>query len=70
MSALFFRHGETGKEMIAGGQWAKVGKSHYRHASGVEVSKDGGLWLDSSQPSLRWSALWVARHEVERRHST
>lgn len=63
---MFFRHGNTGREMVESGQWAKVGKSHYRHASGVEVSKVNGGWMVSNQPKYIWSALWVARHEAER----
>jgi hypothetical protein len=63
------RHGNTGKEMVEGGAWARVGRHHYRHASGVEITKDASGWVDSSQPQWRWSALWVARHEVERRHA-
>lgn len=54
----------TGLDMVTSGQWVKVGRKHYRHASGEEVRHDGAAWVACG---LRWSLLWVARHEVEKR---
>jgi hypothetical protein len=59
------RHGNTGKEMVASGAWVKVGKKHYRHASGQEITYDNNRWAWRAMGNL-WSALWVAQHEVER----
>ena len=57
----------TEKEMLASGQWVRVGKSHYRHVSGAEIKKrhEGG-WVVSTELKTIWSRLWVARHQVEK----
>jgi hypothetical protein len=69
-SVLGRRPMNTGREMVASGQWAKIGKKHYRHVSGIEVWYDCNAWKwrTSLDKSLGWSALWVARYEVERSH--
>lgn len=66
MNLASWRHGNTATEMKLDGAWAKVGKHHYRHVSGIEVTKPLGQWMVSTQPDVRWSALWVAKHEAER----
>lgn len=55
---------ETAKEMLASGEWAKVGSKHYRHVSGVEVTHDGICWVVNGK---RFTALWIARMCAERR---
>ncbi len=63
----FRRMDGTEKEMLASGQWVRVGKSHYRHVDGGEVQKRShGGWTASTDPGLVWSRLWVARHRVEK----
>lgn len=58
----------TAEEMIASGQWARVAKSHYRHETGIEItkSKNGSGWVVSTEPQYVWSRLWVARHNAEK----
>lgn len=64
---MYRRMDGTEKEMLASGQWVRIGKSHYRHMSGAEIKKrNEGGWIVSTEPNLIWSRLWVARHEVER----
>jgi hypothetical protein len=59
---------DTVKQMIASGQWCKIGKKRYEHASGAAVWYDHnsfGWRIDESQ--LVWSTLWIAKMEVERK---
>jgi len=64
------RRGHTGREMVQTGEWVKVGKKHYQHVSGVEVVYDHNRWVwcikGGPKNNTCWSALWVAKHEVER----
>lgn len=58
----------TNLDMIASGQWAKVGKKHYRHASGIEITYNCNKygWQVSTKPQWLWKTLWVARYEAEK----
>jgi hypothetical protein len=61
------RHGNTAREMVESGQWAKIGRKHYRHESGAEILYNNNRWLwEVVGASDGWSALWVARHWVEK----
>lgn len=62
------RMGNTGREMKASNDWVTVGKKRYEHISGAVVWYDCNAWKwrTSLDPKLGWSALWVARHEVEK----
>jgi hypothetical protein len=59
------RHGNTSREMLAGGTWVKVGRRHYRHVSGAEVKYDCGLrgWATGG---WLYASLWAARDAAER----
>lgn len=59
------RQGNTGKEMVASGQWVKVARKHYRHVSGAEIVYDHNRWAWFACGKL-WSTLWVARYNVEK----
>jgi hypothetical protein len=59
------RHGNTGREMLAGGAWVKVGRRHYRHVSGAEVKYDCNLWGWATGGRL-YASLWAARDAAER----
>ena len=52
--------------MLASGQWAKVGRKHYRHESGAEVRYDNNAWgwRVNDRPET-WQTLTVAVHNVE-----
>jgi hypothetical protein len=52
----------TAADMLATGEWAKVGNKAYRHVTGVEIRHDGSCWVVNGK---RFAALWVARLEVE-----
>jgi hypothetical protein len=54
----------TGKDMLASGQWAKVGPKRYRHASGIEVVYDCNRFA-WGVGDARYPALWIARQVVE-----
>lgn len=62
------RNTRTDLDMVASGQWAKVGKKHFRHVSGIEVTYDCNAWrwLVSSEPRLTWGTLEVAAHVAEK----
>lgn len=53
-------------EMLTSGQWAKVGRKHYRHESGAEVKYDHNAWgwRINERPEV-WGTLTVAKHNVE-----
>lgn len=59
------RHGNTAKEILAAGDFAKLGKKHYRHVSGLEIAYDHKRysWRACGK---HWGALWVAVYEVRR----
>lgn len=63
------RHGNTGREMVEGGAWAKVGRKHYRFIDGTEVVYDCNAWLwkivGGASDGERYAALWPARWRVE-----
>lgn len=60
------RHGNTGREMVDSGQWAKVGKKHYRHVSGNEAKWDCNVWgWRINDGKSVYDALWVVRGNVE-----
>ena len=53
---------KTINEMLASGQWAKIGKKAYRHVSGIEIGHDGTCWTVGGK---RYHALWVAQMDAE-----
>lgn len=64
------RMGQTGREMVNSGVWAKVGKQHYRHASGVEIVYDCNHWVwkirtPDGCDAGAYTLLWVARLTAE-----
>lgn len=59
------------KNAVLSGAWVKVGRSHYRHASGAEVRRNcnTSMWEISNAPAIDWPvrmSCWVAMMEVER----
>lgn len=59
------------KNAVLSGAWAKVGRSHYRHASGAVVRRDcnSGFWVVSDAPPDACGlsqACWIAMMKVER----
>ena len=60
----------TDIDMINSGQWAKVAKKHYRHASGVEIKYDCNAWvweaIGGKEDGHCWTQLNHARWSVER----
>lgn len=62
------RAGNTGKEMIDSGEWARIGSKHYRHETGVEITYNHNAygWAVSTRPGVVWKTLWVARYEAEK----
>lgn len=52
----------TAREMLASGQWIKIGKGAYRHVSGVEIRRENSWWVIGDK---RFAALWIARMAVE-----
>lgn len=61
------RMGHTGREMKASGEWASIGRKHYRHISGVEVRYNCNRWMWEivGHHNQAWTALWVAKHYAE-----
>jgi len=51
---------------ITSGTWAKVGKKHYRHVSGVEVRYDWKRWgwevIGGADDGNAYTTLNVAQH--------
>lgn len=61
------RNGNTGREMVESGAWAKVGRKHYRHESGTEIKYDCNAWGWRINGGKQvWQALWAARHNAEK----
>jgi hypothetical protein len=54
----------THEQMTASGLWAKVGRKHYRHVSGIEIKNDGSLWVIVGK-RLGYTSLWAARDAVQ-----
>lgn len=52
----------TVNEMLATGQWTKLGKRHFGHVSGREIKHDGQMWTVGER---RYDALWIAKMVVE-----
>ena len=60
------RHGNTAREIIASGAWAKIGHKTYRHVSGAVVAFDCTAWgWRINDEKWVWPTLWVACEEVE-----
>lgn len=55
----------TDLQIIADGDFAKVGKKHYRHVSGLEVQYDCMAWGWRAAGQL-WSTLEVAVRATRR----
>lgn len=66
---LATRPNRTDLDMLASGQWVRVGKRHYRHASGIEIRYDlkAYLWRGRGgyHDGRAWETLGPARHNVE-----
>lgn len=64
---MMTRMGHTGREMVESGAWVKIGRKQYEHINGAVVRYDCNHygWQVNNEPE-RWSALWVARHQVEK----
>lgn len=60
------RRGHTGNEMVASGEWNKIGKKHYVHISGFEIKYDcmAWGWLVSNNKGI-YQTLWAAKQIVE-----
>ena len=60
----------TDLAMLASGQWARVARKHYRHASGVEIVYRPNQYLwevrGGARDGNRWETLEPARYYVER----
>lgn len=59
------------KNALLSGAWAKIGRGHYRHASGAEVRRNCNTrhWEVLNAPPAAgraWQACWVAMEAVER----
>ena len=39
------RHGNTAREIVGCGEFAKVGKRHYAHIDGAEIRYDCNAWV-------------------------
>ena len=50
--------------------WAKVGKKHYVHVSGVEVAYDCNAWLWRVDGGDGYTTLWVAKQNAENKAET
>lgn len=58
---------DTHRQMVNSGAWAKVGKKHYRHVSGVEVRYNCNRWLwEVVGANEGYTVLWAARSRAER----
>lgn len=58
--------GNTAHKMKNDGFWVKVGKKHYVHVSGTEVTYDCNRWLWCINGKPLYTTLWVTKYEVER----
>ncbi len=63
---MSYRMGNTAREIVAAGDFVKVGKKHYRHVSGVEIKYNWTRWAWELPDGRAWTLLWVAVHEVRR----
>lgn len=63
------RNERTDIAMVNSGQWAKAGRKHYRHASGIEVVYRPNVWaweiVGGAGDGLRFGPLHAARSYVE-----
>ncbi len=58
--------GNTAHKMKEDGFWSKVGKKHYIHVSGMEVTYDCNRWVWCIDGVPSYTLLWVTKYEVER----
>jgi hypothetical protein len=56
------------KPQINDGEWARVGRKHYRHASGIEIVYRHNEWLweivGGRYDGHRFDRLWAAQHHA------
>lgn len=57
------RNRRTDLDLVAAGDFVKVGRKHFRHVSGLEITYDGNRWSWRGAGQL-WSTLEVAAHNV------
>ena len=61
------RMGNTAREIVAAGDFVKVGRKHYRHVGGAEIVYDCNAWQwKITGRKGGWDVLWPAVHEVRR----
>jgi hypothetical protein len=56
---MYNRMPNTAKTILTDGDFAKIGKKHYRHVSGDEIIYDCNAWAWRT-PYGSWSLLWPA----------
>lgn len=60
----------TDIDMLASGQWARIGKRRYRHASGIEICYEPNAYLwrvrGGYHDGAAWETLGPARYYVEK----
>lgn len=56
---------------ITSGEWAKAGRKHYRHMSGIEVRYNHNRWLweiiGGPEDGLAYGTLWIAQYQATHR---
>ena len=64
------RRPNTKKEMEMSGEWNLIGRRHYRHISGVEITYDNMTfgYRASDVPAESYRFLWVVKYDVEKRN--
>jgi hypothetical protein len=61
-----FRMPNTAITMKKDDMWAKVGKKHYMHVSGIEIKYDCNSWLWRIDGKEGYSTLWAAKYYAEK----
>lgn len=60
------RQTRTDLEIVNAGDFVKVGKKHFRHASGIEIKHDCNAWgwRTTDEPKWVWPTLYAAVSQV------